>query len=507
LNYFRGLFKEMPNGLYRSRLVEQADMKAGRFMSSLKDDIEILLEDIYGTEAHDIMLCEQGIISRDDLRQILTALEKIRREAEQGILKVEGEYEDVHEFLEDHVIKEAGVEAGGKLHTARSRNDQVALDIRLKTRAGLNEVSQKLIELVQTFLRKAEETLDIPIILYTHTQHAQIGCFAHYLLAQADILLRDLERLDSCYRRVNRSPLGACAIGGTRFPIDRYRTASLLGFDGLVENSIDAVSSRDFAIETLACLAILMINMSRIAEDLILWSTSEFGYVELADEFASTSSIMPQKKNPCTLELIRGKTGLVAASLSNLIISMKGLPTGYNRDFQEMKPPLWTVLRTVKDSLEILSGVVSTLKINRERWIEAIRNSYAVAVDLAEALTAKSLPFRQSHRVVGRLVREVINRQMRMSDIKSEMVAQIAEQVISQKVDLTENELLLILDPLLSLKARQSIGSPSPSEVVRMLQERRRNIEEYAGIVASRITRLEEAKDKLRRIVQEYIST
>jgi argininosuccinate lyase len=498
--------KSMGKGLYRSRLAEKPDEIAGKFMSSLEDDQEILLEDIVGTEAHDIMLCEHGIIPKSDLKKILKALEKLRREVEKSTLKIKGEYEDVHEFLEDRVIREAGEVAGGKLHTARSRNDQVVLDIRMKTRTELNRISQKLIELIQILLRKASETMDTPMILYTHTQHAQIGNFAHYLLAQTDILSRDFERLDSCYTRVNRSPLGASAIGGTRFPIDRSRTASLLGFNGVVENSIDAVSSRDFAIEVVACLATLMVNMSRVSEDLVVWSSSEFGYVELADEYASTSSVMPQKKNPCTLELIRGKTGRVCGSLMDLAVSVKGLPTGYSRDLQATKPPLWSALKTVEESLEVMSGAIRSLKVNRERWIDATRNSYAVAVDLAEELTAKGLPFRQSHRFVGELVRHLVERRLTLKDVNPELVAEFSKKTIGIKIQLTDTELSHILDPLCSLEARRSVGSPSPEEVDRMLQERRKRVEDYSEILGSRTAKLEEANTKLRKIVDEYIA-
>lgn len=496
----------MKEGLYRSRLSEKTDKAAEHFMSSLEDDREILLEDIVGTEAHDIMLCERGIIPRSDLRKILHALEKIRKKLEKRTLRIEGAYEDIHEFLEDQVIREIGIEAGGKLHTARSRNDQVALDIRMKTRTELDRISQKLLGLIQALLGRVSDTKDIPMILYTHTQHAQIGNFAHYLLAKTDVFSRDFERLSSCYTRVNKNPLGGSAIGGTRFSIDRSRTTFLLGFDGVVENSIDAVSSRDFAIETVACLSTLMVNMSRIAEDLIIWSSSEFGYVELSDEYASTSSIMPQKKNPCTLELIRGKTAQVCSSLVDLVISMKGLPTGYSRDLQATKPSLWAALKTVRESLEVMSGVISSLKVNRERWIDATQNTYAVAVDLAEELTARGLPFRQSHKFVGKLVRHLIEHRLRMEDVKPELVADISEKTIGIKVKLSDAELSHMLDPYCSLKARRSMGSPSPKEVERMFQERRKKVEGYIDIVESRAAKLEEANLELERQVKKYIS-
>jgi len=498
--------RQMSEGLYRSRLGEKPDELTGRFLSSLDQDREILLEDIDGTEAHDIMLCEQGIISKSDLKRILESLEKLRLESERGTLTIEGDYEDVHEFLEDRVIKEAGIEVGGRLHTARSRNDQVALDIRMKTRTGINEICLKLIELIQVLLRKASETTGIPIILYTHTQHAQIGNFAHYLLAHSDIFLRDLDRLISCYVRVNRNPLGASAIGGTRFPIDRSRTASLLGFEGLVENSVDAVSSRDFAFETAASLAILMVNMSRICEDLIVWSSSEFGYVELADAYSSTSSVMPQKKNPCTLELIRGETGTVCASLIENLVTVKGLPTGYSRDLQTIKPSLWATLKMVKVCLQVMLGAISSMKINSEQWMKATRNSYAMAVDLAEELTRKGIPFRQSHKLVGTLVKDLVEHRLGVKDVTSGMVSSLSERITGKKVNLTDTEISHVVDPLNSLEARQSVGGPSQREIGRMLQERKKNLEEYSNLVRSRVARLGEANSKLRSIVHEYVT-
>jgi argininosuccinate lyase len=501
-----GSLRLLSEGLYRSRLGERPDEPTGRFLSSLKEDREILREDIDGTEAHDIMLCEQGVISKSDLKKILESLEKLRLEFEMGTLSIEGDYEDVHEFLEDRVIKEIGIDVGGKLHTARSRNDQVALDIRMKTRSGINELCLALIELVQVLLGKASETIDIPIVLYTHTQHAQIGSLAHYLLAQGDILLRDLDRLISCYLRVNRSPLGASAIGGTRFPINRYRTAELLGFEGLVENSVDAVSSRDFTLETVASLGILMVNMSRICEDLIVWSSSEFGYVELADAYSSTSSVMPQKKNPCTLELIRGKTGTVCASLIENLVTVKGLPTGYSRDLQAIKPSLWTVLKMVKESLEVMLGAISSMKINSERWVKATRNSYALAVDLTEILTGKGIPFRLSHKIVGALVKDLFEHRLGMKGITPSMISSLSERIAGRKIDLTDAEISYVVDPLNSLEARQSVGGPSQKEIRKMLREREQKLVEYSDLVRSRVTRLEEANSKLRRLVHEYVT-
>jgi len=302
-------------GLYRSRL-EKMDEEALSYLSSLAEDQEILLDDIEGTMAHVIMLCEQGIIPRDDAAKILSVLKELREKAIQGELRLEGDYEDVHEFVESKVIERLGIEIGGKLHTGRSRNDQIALDIRLRARRLLLEIWEAALKLAEELLSRAEKELETPIIHYTHLQHAQVGYVSQYLLAHLDHLLRDIERLEGCYRRTNRSPLGACAVAGSTLPLNRELVARLLGFDGLVENSVDAVSSRDFALEALSAVAIMMVNLSRISEDLIIWSTSEFDYVELPDSLASPSSIMPHKKNPCILELLRAKTAKVIGLLT-----------------------------------------------------------------------------------------------------------------------------------------------------------------------------------------------
>ena len=302
-------------GLYRSRLGKRMDEEALRYLSSLGEDREILLEDIEGTEAHVIMLCKQEIIQVNEARQILKVLEELKEKALRGELELKGDFEDVHEFIESQIIKRLGVEVGGKVHTGRSRNDQVALDIRLRVRRYLVEIWKEALDLAETILSRAEEEKETIMLHYTHLQPAQVGYLSHYLLAYLDHLLRDIERLEECYHRVNKSPLGACAIAGSTLPLDRRLVAELLGFEGIIENSLDAVSSRDFALEALSISAIMMTNLSRIAEDLITWCSREFGYAELPDELASPSSVMPHKKNPCILELLRAKTARIIGCL------------------------------------------------------------------------------------------------------------------------------------------------------------------------------------------------
>lgn len=327
-------------GLYRSRFEKGLSGASASFISSLVEDERIFDSDIMATMAHDIMLYEQGIISHRDLRAILGALREIEEKREMNGQS----FEDVHELLESKVISAVGLETGGKMHTARSRNDQVNVAIRMRVRVDILDLCSTILGLMRTILRLAGRYADQMMPLYTHTQRAQVGTLGHYLLSQIDAISRDFKRLMQAYARVNLNPLGACAIGGTSFPIDRKRTAALLGFEGLVENSIDAVSSRDFVLEVATAIAILMANLSRMSEDLILWSTYEFNFIEIGDEYASPSSVMPQKKNPCTLELVRARAGRTYGSLIAMLAAAKGLPTGYNRDLQDLKPPSGLVL-------------------------------------------------------------------------------------------------------------------------------------------------------------------
>jgi len=491
--------------VYRSRLRGEAEEKASLFMTSVREDERIFEEDIDGTEAHDIMLHEQGVITREDLRKILSALEKLRLEKRRGRVKLDTRYEDIHELIEDYVIREAGLEVGGKLHTGRSRNDQVALDIRMRLRSDLNDMSGLLFSLVETLLKRAKEHKEAPMMLYTHTQHAQIGSFAHYLIAYADALLRDSQRLQNCYERVNLSPLGAGPIGGTSVAVNRDRTASLLGFEGILENSIDAVSSRDFMLETASALAILMSGLSRMAEDLILWSSAEFGYVEIDDRYASVSSIMPHKKNPNVLELIRGKTGKVYGNLISLLSMVKGIPTGYSSDLQETKPPLWDSIDAVKSSLEVLNGVITTLKVDTKRMVEVVSCSYAFAVDLAERLAEKAeLSFREAHMVVGSLVREMTTSGMKPKDLEPKTIETVAEKVLGKKITVDDALVRGATDAKIVLSERKPIGSPSPKEVGRMLKARRETLNDCKARLSTRVERLDQAKSRLAETVKRY---
>ena len=329
--------------MYRSRLGGKLDESTLDFLSSIPEDQEIIIYDIIGSQAHTIMLYENKIMTKKEATKILLALEKLKKEK----ISLKSESEDIHELIESLVMKKAGKNAGGKMHTARSRNDQISLDIRMKIRDDINTICSCLLDIIETLVAVAEKNQDAIMPLYTHMQQAQTGVFSHYLLAYADALFRDLDRFYVTYGRVNQSPLGAGPIGGTSLPIDRQSTSKMLGFKGLVENSIDATGSRDFVAEYVGQIAILMTNLSRMAEDFILWSTSEFSFIELSDKYSSTSSVMPQKRNPDILELTRGKAAQVIGHQVAILSNIKGLPSGYNRDLQQIKSSIWSASKKI----------------------------------------------------------------------------------------------------------------------------------------------------------------
>ncbi|MDH5791329.1 MAG: argininosuccinate lyase [Candidatus Bathyarchaeota archaeon] len=495
------------SSLFRSRLAREFDERTARFHTSVVEDLRIFEDDIDGTEAHDIMLHERGIIPREALRKILGSLEEIRGQWRRGEVEIGAEYEDVHEYIEAGVIERVGIEVGGMIHTGRSRNDQVVVDMRLRVRDELLETAGQLLELVSALLRRAGEHAETLMMLYTHGQHAQVGTFAHYLVSYADALLRDFERLMECYARVNLNPLGAGPVGGTSIGVDRERTRELLGFDGLVENSIDATSGRDWACEVASVCSILMGNLSRAAADLLEWSTVEFGYVELADEYASSSSIMPQKKNPSTLELIRGKSAEVYGCLVELLTMVKGVNSGYYQDLQQTKIPLWRCLDTTRTSLEVMTGVVSTLKVDAGRMRERLDGSLVVAVELAETLvTGAGLSFREAYRLVAALVRESIEKGRGLSDLKPAEVDRKAREVLGKGVEVAEGILKEATDPEACLKRRSSRGSPNPIQVRKMLELRATLLGEYMRRLKEKEQKVSRAREGLRETVKGYVS-
>jgi argininosuccinate lyase len=471
----------------------------------MDDDHAILYYDILGSEAHSIMLYEIGFLTLLELKKILQGLEEVKKNPK--LISNNG-YEDIHESLEAFIIKRAGSNAGGKMHTARSRNDQIILDIRMKIREYINDICAAIIDLIDSLLAIAHNNKETIMPMYTHLQQAQIGTFSHFLLSYADALFRDMDRLYNTYGRINQSPLGAGAIGGSSINIDRKKTAILLGFDGLIKNSIDATTSRDSLIEFTTGLSILMITLSRMAEDFMIWSTIEFDYIEISEKYSSTSSAMPQKKNPDALELVRAKAALVLGNLVTMFSIVKSLPSGYSRDLQDLKPSLWKTSSTALESVKIMNGVVKSLNIHKERMEEAASNSYAISLDIAEQLVVKKgMPFRSAHKVVGALVEEAVSKnRSAFTSLQKEDIRTVLRRIES---DLHPEELIQImrqLTPIRSLQLRVSAGSPNPKEQREMISFSFRRLVRYREEMSKRKKSVTVAFDKLAKSVESYLN-
>ena len=452
--------------MYRSRLGTDLSDVTLDYVSSINDDSEIALYDILGSQAHALMLFQQNIITNNDAKKILRALESLKNEK----FDASSGAEDIHELIETLVIKKAGMASGGKMHTARSRNDQVVLDIRMKIRDDINIICNCLLDTIEALVSVAKNHQKTIMPLYTHLQQAQAGLFSHYLLAQADALTRDFERLFGTFERINQSPLGAGPVGGTSIPIDRHSTAKMLGFDGLVENSLDATSTRDFVAEYVAMISILMTNLSRISEDFVIWSTSEFSFIELSDEFTSPSSVMPQKKNPDILELTRGKTAEVIGNLTAILTTVKGLASGYGRDLQQVKSSIWSTSKISISALLILKSILLTLKVNEKQMKKVTESSNLIALDIAEKLVQEGIPFRVTHKISGVLVQLAHDSKKPISKLTlSEIKKSVADTKVDPKI---VSKIISSTTVVSSLKDRTSFGSSGYDEQKRMISDR-----------------------------------
>ena len=482
--------------MYRSRLGKQLDDITLSYVSSISDDSDIAFYDIIGSEAHVIMLYENKLLTKKELKNILSALEHLKGG---NISQPDFEPEDIHELIESLVIKKAGLENGGKMHTARSRNDQVALDIRMKVRDDINILLQCLLETITTLLVTAKKYSKTIMPLYTHLQQAQVGLFSHYLISYADALLRDLDRFMSLYQRVNQSPLGAGPVGGTSLPIDRSSTAKMLGFSGLIENSIDATSTRDFVSEYVAASAIMMTNLSRLSEDFIIWSSSEFSFIELADDFSSPSSVMPQKKNPDILELTRGKTSQVIGHLTSILSTTKGLSSGYSRDLQQIKSSIWSTSKISITALIIIKSMFTELTVNEDKMRKTAEDGYLIALDLAEKLVQQKIPFRVAHNIVGNIVQLAHVSKKHISELDIDDIHSISQKSIKPKklLELIQNTTILT-----SLKNRKSKGSSGLSEQTRMIAHRTKKIISYKNSIKKQNTAVKKSFDSLSKRVK-----
>ncbi len=483
--------------MYRSRLGNNLHEITLDYVSSISEYVEIAFYDIVGSQAHTIMLYENKIITKNDAKKILLALESLKKEK----FEKKSDAEDIHELIESLVIKKAGLASGGKMHTARSRNDQVSLDIRMKIRDDINVLCQCLLDTIEALvsLAKPHQTTVMP--LYTHLQQAQVGFFSHYLLAYADALFRDLDRLYVTYGRVNQSPLGAGPVGGTSIPIDRQSTAKMLGFSGIVENSIDATSARDFVAEYVAAVAILMTNLSRIAEDFSIWSTSEFSFIELSDEFTSPSSVMPQKKNPDMLELTRGKTAEIIGNLTSILTTLKGLSTGYSRDLQQIKSSIWSTSKTAIGTLLVIKLMLMTITVNKSKMKKATESGYLIALDLAEKLVLNGIPFRTAHKVVGKLVQ--------LANLSKKPISKITPSELRESIKGTSVDSKVLSNIIKStsvnssLRDRTSEGSSGISEQKRMIEQKMKKINAYREGTNNRDNQVKTTFEKLSKKVKE----
>ncbi|MEK8087061.1 argininosuccinate lyase [Aquabacterium sp. A3] len=427
-----------------------------RYTSSVFFDKRLWQADIQGSLAHADMLCAQGLISADDLAAIQKGMAQITQEIESGQFEWKLDLEDVHLNIEARLTQLVG-DAGKRLHTGRSRNDQVATDVRLWLRGEVDEIGVLLTELQKALVDVAEQNADVILPGFTHLQVAQPVAFGHHLLAYVEMFARDAERMVDLRRRINRLPLGSAALAGTSYPLDRERVARTLGFEGVSQNSLDAVSDRDFAIEFTSAASLLMVHVSRLSEELILWMSQSFGFIDLADRFCTGSSIMPQKKNPDVPELARGKTGRVVGHLMGLITLMKGQPLAYNKDNQEDKEPLFDTVDTLKDTLRIFAEMAAGITVKPEAMERAAKKGYATATDLADYLVKKGLPFRDAHEVVAHAVKDAIAAGVDLSELSLDQLKAYNPAI--------EKDVYEVLSLRGSLNARNLLGGTAPEQV------------------------------------------
>lgn len=442
--------------LWGGRFTGSAEDWVDEFGASIGFDQELAEQDIEGSIAHATMLAKCGVITEADAENIIQGLQKLKQQAANGELEYSAKLEDIHLNIEHHLTELIGP-TGGKLHTGRSRNDQVATDMHLYLKDQVEEIIELISEFQRTLVDQAGQNVETLMPGYTHLQRAQPISFAHHLMAYFWMLDRDKQRFMDSMKRINLSPLGAGALAGTTFPIDRHMTAEILGFEGIYENSLDAVSDRDFILEFLSDSSILMMHLSRLCEELILWSSQEFQFIELSDAFTTGSSIMPQKKNPDMAELIRGKTGRVYGSMMGLLTVLKGLPLAYNKDMQEDKEGMFDTVKTVKGSLKIFAGMVSEMKVKSEEMAQSVKKDFSNATELADYLAAKGVPFREAHEIVGKLVLECIQKGCYLADLPME--------AYKSTNSLFEEDIFETLNPYNAVKRRNSAGGTGFSQV------------------------------------------
>lgn len=447
--------------LWGGRFTKETDQLVYNFNASITFDKKLFKQDIEGSIAHVVMLEKQGILTLEEKDQIVKGLTGIRKDVEEGILTITEEYEDIHSFVEANLIDRIG-DAGKKLHTGRSRNDQVALDMRLYVRSEVVQVSQCLKELLETLLKLMEENLTTYMPGFTHLQKAQPTTLAHHMGAYFEMFKRDILRMEDIYARMNYCPLGSGAFAGTTYPLDRAYTASLMGFEGPTLNSMDSVADRDYVIEFLSALSTVMMHLSRFSEEIIIWNSNEYKFVEIDDGFSTGSSIMPQKKNPDIAELVRGKTGRVYGALMSILTTMKGIPLAYNKDMQEDKEVTFDAIETVKNCLVLFNGMLATMKFNNKIMEVSAMKGFTNATDAADYLVNKGVPFRDAHGIIGQLVLYCIEKNTRIDALSIEELKAISPVFEGDIYDAVSLETCV--------EKRLTIGAPGKSAMEEVIK-------------------------------------
>ena len=455
--------------LWGGRFTKETDQLVYNFNASITFDQKFYKQDIEGSIAHVTMLAKQGILTEQERDDIVRTLKEIREEVESGKLEITSEYEDIHSFVEANLIDRLG-DTGKKLHTGRSRNDQVALDMRLYTRDELLHTDDLLKELLETILKIMEANTETIMPGFTHLQKAQPITLAHHMGAYFEMFKRDRLRLHDIYERMNYCPLGSGALAGTTYPLNRAYTAELLGFDGPTLNSMDSVSDRDYVIELLSALSTIMMHLSRFSEEIIIWNTNEYQFVDIDDAYSTGSSIMPQKKNPDIAELVRGKTGRVYAALMSMLTTMKGIPLAYNKDMQEDKELTFDAIDTVKGCLALFNGMLSTMHFKKDRMENSAKNGFTNATDAADYLVGKGVPFRDAHGIVGRLVLYCIDKGISLDDMKLEEYKAISP--------VFEDDIYDAISMKNCVERRNTIGAPGADAMLAVIEQNKKYLQE-----------------------------
>ena len=454
---------------WKGRFTAATDQLVEEYTESISFDRRLYEVDIQGSKAHASMLARVGVLTSSECDAIVAGLDQILADIEKGNFSWSQTLEDVHMNIEARLTERIG-DVGKKLHTGRSRNDQVATDIRLYLRQGVDGLSKDMLVLIESLLDLAEREYDTVMPGFTHLQVAQPITFGHHMMAWVEMLRRDLGRLSDCRKRMNVMPLGAAALAGTTFPIDRDFTAELLSFDNPAENSLDAVSDRDFAMEFMSVASIIMIHLSRMSEKLITWSSAQFAFIDISDAYCTGSSIMPQKKNPDVAELTRGKSGRVIGNLMTILMIMKGQPLAYNRDNQEDKEPLFDSLDTVTAAVRVFAGMVPQLSVRSENMLKAARQGFSTATDLADYLVRKDIPFRDAHEIVGKAVQAAEQAGADLADLTLDELKRFSDQI--------EEDVFDVLTLEGSVSARDHLGGTAPKQVLAAIKRTREAMEE-----------------------------